>query len=151
MNGDSLDWIWEDLRSPDVNDGSGDDPPLSDDDADDDRPMYGGDGDDRSEVGSGMSFGDSLLVGDPNALRQLNAVVEDVKRQYYYAGAPVDDDDDDRIESCETERDDEARDCDGTDASDDALYVDALRAVQSKLSGVRLAWTDTLYNCTVNG
>lgn len=149
MNSDSLDWIWEDFQSSKANE-SNDDLLLSDDE--DDHLMYDGiGGDDKSDDGSNLSFGDSLLVGDQKTLQELNVIVDDVKKQYFGGKADdVDDDDDDQVELCEGEYSSEERDCD-EHGTFNRFYVDAMEAVENKLSEVQLAWTDTLNKCTVNG
>lgn len=94
MDSDSLDWIWEDFVSPgttdqrvsdhdDDDDGGGGD---NDGSGDNDRGnrFYFDDNGDRSAAtddSSESSVGSALMTGDERTARELNEIVDDIKRR----------------------------------------------------------------------
>lgn len=128
MDPESLDWIWEGFNSLNVPD-------------DNDYREYDVDVDSDSSSESVPNITLSLLTGDSTTARELNRIVNDIKKQYGRG--------DDRVSS---EHDESATDGDENEdyESVDKYYIDALEAAKNILSEVRLVWLDVYNQCLVN-
>lgn len=134
MDSDLLDWIWQDFKT-------GDNPRELNESVDDSGDDSGSG---RSDVSSNSSEAFALIMTDPNADRELREIVAEAERERASVEGELDRDNGE-LESITVE-DLEAAD----DEFVDRYYIDALDAVESKISEVRLVWTDVLDQCTVN-
>lgn len=160
MEPNSLDWIWEDIDSTHPADVVDEFDEINDLDLTD---RAGHDDESHDDSASGSSVSCSMLVGDKRTAEELNEIVLDVQKRYGQGDEFVGDTEPEVEEEEEENKEDEKRD-EGLLTTDDydpegavprqnrdKFYIDALEAVKNQLSEVQLVWSDTLYQCTVNG
>lgn len=150
-----MDWIWQDLAAADsakepkepVGDGSDDD----DYDYDSDDSDFRGSGDEGhgsgdDDVSTDSTVGYTSAVTDANAMRELREFVDDAERELLSVSFEDDADVDGESASAIG-----AEDLDEADyESVYGFYVDAVDAVERKLSRVRLVWADAVHRCTTD-
>lgn len=127
MDPESLDWLWEGFNSSNVPNEI-------------DYHEYDVNVDSDSSSSSYPNINLSLKIGDNAKARELNEIVNDIKKQYGRG---------DNHATTDPESPTDVEDYDDYE-SVDKFYIDALEAAKNILSEVRLVWTDVYTQCIVD-